>query len=189
MARLNSHLLPTSMPLFPPALSYHLTTEKQTKLLAEATGKAAVQYVKQHGTFVLFLVGDLGCGKTTFTRYMAKSLPGGDEAEISSPSFTVCNVYPTCPIIWHCDLYRLGRDSSDEDLEQALEGENRILCLEWANWLLPALSPASRLEIIWQNWPVERKIEMRFFGDTATLIPLLTKAAQPHLGIGETKKD
>ena len=45
----------------------------------------------------LLLQGDLGSGKTTLTRSLVAALPGGDQAEISSPSFTICNNYPTCP--------------------------------------------------------------------------------------------
>ncbi|MFW6324757.1 MAG: tRNA (adenosine(37)-N6)-threonylcarbamoyltransferase complex ATPase subunit type 1 TsaE, partial [Desulfovibrionales bacterium] len=39
----------------------------------------------------ILLTGDLGSGKTTFTRGLVRSLPGGNEAEISSPSFNICN--------------------------------------------------------------------------------------------------
>ena len=58
--------------------------------------------------FSLLMTGDLGCGKTTLTRALVEALPGGESAETSSPSFTLCNVYPTTPPIVHCDLYRQG---------------------------------------------------------------------------------
>ena len=57
-------------------------------------------------TRTLLLHGDLGSGKTTLTRFMVLSLPGGLEAEVASPSFTLCNHYATVPPVLHCDLYR-----------------------------------------------------------------------------------
>ena len=62
----------------------------------------------------LLLQGDLGSGKTTLTRSLVAALPGGDQAEISSPSFTICNNYPTCPPVLHCDLYRCPASLPDE---------------------------------------------------------------------------
>lgn len=54
----------------------------------------------------LLLRGPLGSGKTTFTRALVEALPGSASAEVASPSFTVCNHYPTIPPVLHCDLYR-----------------------------------------------------------------------------------
>lgn len=55
---------------------------------------------------IILFYGDLGSGKTTFTRGFIEALPGGENAEVSSPSFTLCNSYPTTPSVIHCDLYR-----------------------------------------------------------------------------------
>ena len=46
---------------------------------------------------IILFYGDLGSGKTTFTRGFIEALPGGENAEVSSPSFTLCNSYPTTP--------------------------------------------------------------------------------------------
>ena len=56
---------------------------------------------------IILFYGDLGSGKTTFTRGFIEALPGGENAEVSSPSFTLCNSYPTTPSVIHCDLYYL----------------------------------------------------------------------------------
>lgn len=55
----------------------------------------------------LYLYGSLGAGKTTFTRAFVSAFAGAEEAEVASPSFTICNEYPTHPEIFHADLYRL----------------------------------------------------------------------------------
>ena len=63
---------------------------------------------------IILFYGDLGSGKTTFTRGFIEALPGGENAEVSSPSFTLCNSYPTTPSVIHCDLYRSEGALPDE---------------------------------------------------------------------------
>ncbi len=64
----------------------------------------------------LLMYGNLGAGKTTMVRGLAASLPGGEQAEVASPSFNIYNLYPTRPEIAHVDLYRLEEMGSDDDL-------------------------------------------------------------------------
>ena len=79
-------------------------------------------------------------------------LPGGESAEVASPSFTLCNIYPTRPTLLHADLYRLGDSSSaalgelPEDMEEALDS-GALLVLEWPEFLAPDLWEENRLEI------------------------------------------
>ena len=69
------------------------------------------------GIAALLLRGPLGSGKTTLTRALVEALPGGDQAEVASPSFTLCNYYPTTPPVMHCDLYRSPGSLPDEIAE------------------------------------------------------------------------
>lgn len=95
----------------------------------------------------LYLYGDLGGGKTTLVRGLAAALPGGDEAEVASPSFTLCNEYPTRPPMFHADLYRLGPGSAlPEELEEASDGHT-LLALEWPERLAPSSRAADRLDV------------------------------------------
>lgn len=100
----------------------------------------------------LYLCGTLGSGKTTLTRGLVAALPGGESAEVASPSFTLCNIYPTRPTLLHADLYRLGDSSSaalgelPEDMEEALDS-GALLVLEWPEFLAPDLWEENRLEI------------------------------------------
>ena len=79
----------------------------------------------------LLLYGDLGAGKTALTRFAVEALPGGRDAEVSSPSFTICNIYCTAPLVHHFDLYRLEPGAPDEALEESLDDASILTIVEW----------------------------------------------------------
>lgn len=110
------------------------------RMLAEAMQGSAVRS--------LYLYAPLGGGKTTLTRGFVSALEGGDRAEVSSPSFTLCNVYPTRPEVLHADLYRLSEGASlPEEMEEILEEGRAMLILEWPEYLAPEYRDAVRLEV------------------------------------------
>lgn len=80
------------------------------------------------------LVGDLGAGKTTFARGMAKGL--GVKSTVKSPSYNIYSIYETLSGVkfLHMDAYRL--DSVEQfdslDLDEILP-HPRISCVEWAD--------------------------------------------------------
>jgi len=89
---------------------------------------------------VLLLSGDLGAGKTAFTKGLAEGL-GIDPAEVTSPTFTLVHEYRSgrIPLV-HVDLYRLDKVDLDElgmDADLANQG---VLAIEWSDRLvrLPA---------------------------------------------------
>ena len=98
------------------------------------------------GVRALLLRGGLGSGKTTLTAALVRALPGGDEAEVSSPSFTLCNIYPTTPTLVHCDLYR-SPGHAPEELEDALDDGETLAVVEWPESLDTALLPEDFLDI------------------------------------------
>ena len=55
---------------------------------------------------VLALAGELGAGKTQFTKGLAAGL--SVECDVTSPTFTLLNIYPGRLGFYHADLYRLG---------------------------------------------------------------------------------
>lgn len=57
---------------------------------------------------IIALYGELGSGKTTLVRGIARGLGVGKEIEITSPTFVLMNVYPGRIPIYHFDLYRLS---------------------------------------------------------------------------------
>lgn len=85
---------------------------------------------------VLLLSGDLGAGKTAFTKGLAEGL-GIDAADVTSPTFTLVHEYRQgrLPLV-HVDLYRLEQVDLDElgmDAELADQG---VLAIEWADRLI-----------------------------------------------------
>jgi tRNA threonylcarbamoyladenosine biosynthesis protein TsaE len=82
---------------------------------------------------VIALIGDLGGGKTWFTKGIAIGL-GIDADSIVSPTFTMVNEYFGAYPLYHIDLYRLSNKSEIRtlDLEDYLTG-NGIAVIEWAD--------------------------------------------------------
>ena len=92
---------------------------------------------------VLTLEGDLGAGKTTFTKALAKGL--GVIGTVNSPTFTIIKQYEGKYPFNHLDVYRLA--GSDEDLgwDELFYGD-AVSVIEWAHLIKDDL-PTERLEI------------------------------------------
>jgi tRNA threonylcarbamoyladenosine biosynthesis protein TsaE len=79
---------------------------------------------------IVLLYGDLGSGKTTFTRYLVEGLEG-DAYQVTSPTFTIVNEYDALLRVYHIDLFRLGEEEVDEfPLEEYFEAEG-VCVVEW----------------------------------------------------------
>ncbi len=87
---------------------------------------------------VVQLFGGLGAGKTLLTKGMLNALDY-DIDEVTSPSFTLVNLYKTAKLdVYHIDLWRLdgGIDVAPAvGLEEILENENVVTIIEWADRL------------------------------------------------------
>ena len=96
--------------------------------------------------WVIGLSGDLGAGKTTFTKGFAQG--AGAEAEtVTSPTFTFLHVYHGRIPVYHLDLYRLDSEAQVRDLgvDEFIGGDGAAL-VEWFE-NVPVLLPPGRLEI------------------------------------------
>ena len=109
-------------------------------------GALLARLVPASGVRAILLRGGLGSGKTTLTAALVRGLPGGEEAEVASPSFTLCNIYPTHPPLVHCDLYR-APGHAPEELLDALDADDALAVVEWADSLDRALLPDDFLDI------------------------------------------
>ncbi len=96
---------------------------------------------------VIELVGDVGAGKTTFTRGLAKGL--GIKESVTSPSFTISKTYPLTSggNLVHYDFYRLGDPGlMVEDLEENLHNPQNVVVIEWGESIKEIL-PKGHLKI------------------------------------------
>ena len=81
---------------------------------------------------VLVLTGDLGAGKTTFTKGLAQGL--GIKQMIKSPTYTIVREYEGRLPLYHLDVYRIGEDPDSIDLDDFLFGEG-VTVIEWGELL------------------------------------------------------
>jgi len=97
---------------------------------------------------VVLLRGALGVGKTTLARGLAEGLGLADPASVSSPSFTLVNIYQARVPIYHVDLYRLegGHDLYSIGLDDFI-GQDGITIVEWSERLPLAFDSALIIEI------------------------------------------
>lgn len=109
-----------------------INSEQETEQLA---GKLAILLAPAD---VLTLEGDLGAGKTTFTKSVAKGL--GITRNVNSPTFTILKQYEGRLSLNHLDVYRLA--DSDEDLgwDELFYGE-AVSIIEWAHLIKEDLPP------------------------------------------------
>jgi len=112
-------------------------TAEETLALGEAMGRQISQGLS------MALKGDLGAGKTTFVKGLAKGLGVSEDYYITSPTFTIINEYPVPPLtLCHLDLYRL---SSADELEYIgfddLLDDTHIMVVEWPDILKDIFFP------------------------------------------------
>ncbi|QQS32612.1 MAG: tRNA (adenosine(37)-N6)-threonylcarbamoyltransferase complex ATPase subunit type 1 TsaE [Acidobacteriota bacterium] len=105
-------------------------TPEETFSFGEELGNAL------SGGEVIYLHGGLGAGKTLLTKGILSGL-GYDVDEVSSPSFTLVNLYETDRFaVYHIDLWRLENGAADVvGLEEILENEDAVVIIEWAEKL------------------------------------------------------
>lgn len=82
------------------------------------------------GGDVIALEGDLGAGKTAFTKGLAKGL--GVTRTVNSPTFTIIKEYQGRLPLYHMDVYRVSESDEDLGFDEYFEGEG-VTVVEWAH--------------------------------------------------------
>jgi len=115
-------------------------SEKETQNLGARIGKIIF------APSCIALIGELGSGKTTLTRGIARGL--GVESTVKSPSFVIINEYPGPVPVYHFDLYRI--DNPDQlvklGYEEYFYSRRGVVVVEWADKILDFL-PSQHLRI------------------------------------------
>lgn len=112
-------------------------SEEETKELARRLGNRLTNPT------VITLEGDLGAGKTTFTKGLGKGLDV--KRVITSPTFTIIKEYEGRIPLYHIDAYRLEFSEEDLGLDEYILGEG-ITVIEWAKFIEDVL-PTKKLSI------------------------------------------
>lgn len=113
-------------------MEYLSRSEAETESIGEALGK------RLHPGTVLAFRGDLGMGKTAFTRGLARGL--GCTGRVTSPTFTIVNEYEGKIPLFHFDMYRLPDSDALFDIgwEDYL-GRGGVCAVEWSERVGDAL--------------------------------------------------
>ena len=110
-------------------------SEKETYDFGYSVGKTL------KGGEVILLDGELGAGKTVFTKGLASAL--GITQPITSPTFTILNVYENEPLcLYHYDAYRLssGEEAYEAGLTEYFYDDGGVCVIEWAQNVASALT-------------------------------------------------
>ena len=114
----------------------------------------------------IFLIGEIGVGKTTFTRYLINYLQGkkGEKiTEVLSPTFNLLYEYDLKDIkIMHYDLYRIKDESELKHLGIFSDQQETIKIIEWPQLIDIPLS--NKLEIYLDYAKNENQREIKFIG-------------------------
>ncbi|WP_409291108.1 tRNA (adenosine(37)-N6)-threonylcarbamoyltransferase complex ATPase subunit type 1 TsaE [Peribacillus sp. SCS-37] len=92
---------------------------------------------------VIALEGDLGAGKTAFTRGVARGL--GVRRNVNSPTFTIIKEYQGRLPLYHMDVYRMENQEEDLGFDEYFHGQG-VTIVEWAH-LIESQLPRELLEI------------------------------------------
>jgi len=119
--------------------------EVQNEAMTRQLGERLARFLR--GGEVIELIGDVGAGKTTFTKGLAHGL--GITEDVQSPSFTISRVYevPSGLRLSHYDFYRLhDAGIMSHEVAEAMHDPQTITIIEWAEAVDHVLTP-ERLQI------------------------------------------
>ena len=149
-----------------------MTQEPSTEITANIAGEYTARSAEEtfdigfhtgkvlKGRAIFLLSGDLGAGKTVFTKGLAAGLEI-DPADVTSPSFTLVNVYEGRLRLYHIDLYRLDAGAGfDLGLDEIFDEANAVTVIEWAERLDFTPAGAIQVEISYIS-DTERRIAIR----------------------------
>lgn len=139
--------------------------ETEMKRLGEKLGNLLA------GSEIIELIGDVGAGKTTLTKGIAKGLK--IDEDVQSPSFTISRVYDGRDglTLAHYDFYRLhDAGVMADELHETVRTPTTITIIEWAD-IVSGVLPADRLSIHISPLSEEaRSVELKATGEKATLL-------------------
>lgn len=121
-------------------MDYKLTTYSEQETIELAQNIESEKFPNM----VICLDGDLGSGKTVFTKGFAEALE--IEETVTSPTFNIIKEYNSGELpLYHMDVYRLDKSSEDIGIEEYFN-KNGICIIEWSE-MIEDILPKERLDI------------------------------------------
>jgi len=135
------------------------------------TKKIARKFIKflEQGDIVL-LQGDLGSGKTTFSRFLINQLQSKNKlpmSEITSPTFNIVNYYDVKKNnlqVAHYDFYRIKKFKELENIGFLDQIQNFVSIIEWPNLIKKAIDQYLVISFFLNSKTDERKIKFKGTG-------------------------
>lgn len=121
-------------------MDYKITSRNETDTVEIAQNLESEKFPNM----VICLYGDLGSGKTVFSKGFAQAL--GIDEPVTSPTFNIIKEYTTGEMpLYHMDVYRLDGNVDGVDIEDYYT-KNGVVIIEWADTIKDYL-PEERLDI------------------------------------------
>jgi len=121
-------------------MDYKITSRNETDTVEIAQNLESEKFPNM----VICLYGDLGSGKTVFSKGFAQAL--GIDEPVTSPTFNIIKEYTTGEMpLYHMDVYRLDGNIDGVDIEDYYN-KNGVVIIEWADTIKDYL-PEERLDI------------------------------------------
>ena len=121
----------------------------------------------ENGDFI-FLIGEIGVGKTTFTRHLINNLQnqeGVKETEVLSPTFNLLYEYEIKDLkVMHYDLYRIKKNNELDHLGIFSESEKTVKIIEWPDLIKTPLSNKLEIRLEYGKNDNERKMNIKGSG-------------------------
>ena len=132
----------------------HIATNTSSGKIDISSEKITAEIAKEFSNILengdlVFLIGDMGVGKTTFVRYLINEFQKKNNfelTEVTSPTFNILNEYQIGDLnIKHYDLYRLKEFNEINNLGILDDAKNSLILIEWPKLLLNNLTDFTML--------------------------------------------
>jgi len=141
------------------------------------TKKIARKFIKflEQGDVVL-LKGDLGSGKTTFSRFLINQLQSKNKlpiSEVTSPTFNIVNYYEVKKNnlqVAHYDFYRIKKFKELENIGFFEQIENFVSLIEWPNLIMKTIDQCLVISFFLNSRMDKRKIKLRGTGKWSQIL-------------------
>ena len=145
----------------------HIATNTSSGKIDLSSEKITAEVAKEFTNIfvngdIVFLIGEMGVGKTTFVRYLINEFQKKnnlDLTEVTSPTFNILNEYQIEDInIKHYDLYRLKEFNEINNLGILEDTENSLILIEWPTLLLDNLNNFIKLSFSYSKDYLNREL-------------------------------